>query len=153
MENEHTINGLMRKRAEIAGKIEHEQTVIRQLIIDLDNIDAALRIFKPDIDLDEIKPQPLPPRHAAFKGQVTQAIFSYLREAKGPLTSKQMAERMMKERGLNTLDKKLVVLITKRVGAALKHYKGKKQVRSLKGDDGFLLWEIEGENAPTTRSG
>jgi len=142
MENEHTINGLIRKRAEIAGKIEHEQTVLRQLIIDLDNIDAALRIFKPDIDLEEIKPQPLPPRHAAFKGQVTQAIFRYLRESRGPLTSKQMAEMLMKERGLNTLDKKLVVLITKRVGAALKHYKSKKQVRSVAGEDGFLLWEI-----------
>jgi len=141
MQNEHTINGLIRKRAEIAGKIEHEQTVLRQLIIDLDNIDAALRIFKPDIDLEEIKPQPLPPRHAAFKGQVTQAVFKYLREAKGPLTSKQMAEMLMKERGLNTLDKKLVVLITKRVGAGLKHYRGRGLLRSVKGPDGFMLWD------------
>ncbi len=143
MENEHTVNGLIRKRAEIAGKIEHEQTVLRQLIIDLDNIDAALRIFKPDIDLEEIKPKPLPPRHAAFKGQVTQAVFKYLREAKGPLTSKQMAELLMKERGLNTLDKKLVVLITKRVGAGLKHYRGRGLLRSVKGPDGFILWEIK----------
>lgn len=142
MENEHTINGLIRKRAEIAGKIEHEQSVLRQLIIDLDNIDAALRIFKPDIDLEEIRPQPLPPRSAAFKGQVTQAIFGYLREAKGPLTTKQMAERVMRDRGLNALDKALARTISKRVGAACKHHRNLGRLRSVRGTEGFMLWEI-----------
>jgi hypothetical protein len=142
MQNEHTINGLLRKRAELAGKIEGAQTVLRQLIIDLDNIDAAIRIFKPDIDLEQIKPQPLPPRHAAFKGEVTSSIFNYLRDAPGPLTSKQMAERLMRERGLNDADKRLVVLITKRIGAALKHHRNRGALQSIKGPDGFLLWEV-----------
>jgi hypothetical protein len=144
MENEHTINGLIRKRAELAGKIEHEQTVLRQLIIDFDNIDAALRIFKPDIDLEEIRPQPLPPRSAAFKGQVTQALFSYLREAKGPMTTKQMAARVMQDRGLNPLDKKLAQVIVKRVGAACKHHRNLGRLRSVRGPDGFMLWEVPG---------
>ena len=142
MENEHTINGLIRKRAELAGKIEHEQSLLRQLIIDLDNIYAALRIFKPDIDLQEIRPQPLPPRSAALKGQVTQAIFSYLREAKGPMTTKQMAERVMKDRGLNPLDKKLAQVIVKRVGAACKHHRNLGRMGSYRGEDGFMLWEV-----------
>jgi len=141
MENEHTISGLMRKRAEIAGKIEHHQSMLRQFIIDLDNIDAAIRIFDPDIDLAEIRPQPLPPRSAAFKGQVTQAIFSYLREAKGPLTTRQMTDRVMSDRGLNTLDKQLVRLIMKRVGAACKHHRNLGRMRSVRGADGFMLWE------------
>jgi len=142
MENEHTINGLIRKRSEIAGQIEHAQSTLRQFIIDLDNIDAALRIFKPDIALEEIRPRPLPPRNAAFKGQVTQAILSYLRNAKGPLTTKQIAEKVMIDRGLNSLDKALARIIMKRVGAACKHQRNLGHLRSVRGVDGFMLWDL-----------
>ncbi len=51
MTDEHVIAGLTRKRADLAGRIEHTQTALRQLIIDLDNLDATLRLFVPDIDL------------------------------------------------------------------------------------------------------
>ena len=30
-------------------------------MIDLDAIDQSLRLFKPDIELDAIKPKPMPP--------------------------------------------------------------------------------------------
>jgi hypothetical protein len=58
MENEHVIAGLIRKRAEVAGQLEAAQTLVRQLIIDIDNVDATIRMFAPDIDLAEIRPKP-----------------------------------------------------------------------------------------------
>ena len=61
MENEHVLSGMIKKRAELAGEIERAQTVFRQLVIDLDNLDAAIRLFDPDIDLTEIKPKPTTP--------------------------------------------------------------------------------------------
>ena len=70
MEHEHVVSGLIRKRAEIAGALEDAQGRVRQLIIDIDNVDATIRLFAPDIDLEEIRPKPLPPRHAAFKGEI-----------------------------------------------------------------------------------
>jgi len=62
---QNTISGLVRKRAEIAGQIEHTQDQLRQLVIDLDHI------FDPSIELEEIKAKPVPPKHHAFRGQVT----------------------------------------------------------------------------------
>jgi hypothetical protein len=59
MADPHVLTGLIAKRSEIAGQVEHVQTQLRQLIIDLDNLDATLRIFRPDIDLEEIRPKPL----------------------------------------------------------------------------------------------
>lgn len=56
------------KRAELAGLLEHHQALVRQTIIDLDNVDATLRLFDADIALEEIKPKPIPPRHCAYKG-------------------------------------------------------------------------------------
>jgi len=46
---------LIAKRAELAGEIEHTQDQLRQLVIDLDHIDASIHIFDPTIELVEIK--------------------------------------------------------------------------------------------------
>jgi len=103
----HVVTGLIAKRAELAGQIEHAQTVHRQLIIDLDNLDATLRLFVPDIDLEEIKPRPLPARDAAFRGEVARVVLGLLRTVGKPLDTQQIAMHVMAERGLNTADKRL----------------------------------------------
>jgi hypothetical protein len=54
------------------ARFEHHQAKARQLLIDLDSVDATIRMFAPDIDLTEVKPKPMPPRHAAYKGEVAR---------------------------------------------------------------------------------
>ena len=142
MPDEHVIAGLTRKRAEIAGKVEHTQMVLRQLIIDLDNVDAALRLFVPDIELEDIRPSPFPPRNAAFRGEVSRIVFESLRQTPGPLTSHDIAQHVMAERGLNTSDKRLVRLVGKRVGACLRHQRERGLVRSRPGPGAYLVWEM-----------
>ena len=44
MADPHVLTGLMAKCAEIAGKIEHLQDQLRQLVIDLDHIDASIHM-------------------------------------------------------------------------------------------------------------
>jgi hypothetical protein len=61
MENEHTLNALLRKQADLAGQFEHYQAKARQPLIDLDSVDATIRLFAPDMDLSEVKPKPMPP--------------------------------------------------------------------------------------------
>ena len=90
-----------------------------------------------------IHPRPVPPRHAAFKGEMTRIVFKALREAKQPLTSRDIAKVLMRERGLNIDDKDVVVMMTKRVGACLKTQKNKGYVRSLDMEGSALLgWVI-----------
>jgi hypothetical protein len=119
----HVLYALTRKRAEIAGKIEHNQLMLRQLITELDHIDAAIRIFDPTIDLENIKPKPVPPRHAAFKGEVTRIVLKMLRQAKAPLTSRDIALELMKQRGLSPDDRALSVVMVKRVCACLRKHR------------------------------
>ena len=130
MADSHVVTALIRKRAELAGQIEHAQTALRQLIIDLDNLDATIRLFKPDIDLEEIRPQPVPPRHAALKGEISRMVMDTLRQSHRPLTTRDLAQHVMAERGLNTADKRLVKLVGKRVGACLRHQRAKGLLRS-----------------------
>ncbi len=142
MENANLLAGLIRKRAEIAGQIEHTQNELRQLVIDLDNVDATIRLFDPNAELDEIKPKPLPPRHHAFRGEVTRIILATLRNAKKPLTTYDIAQRVMAERGLDTANAKLVKLFIKRVGASLRDHRKRGTVQSEQGPGQFLVWEI-----------
>ena len=143
MENRpNLVHGLIDKRAELAGQIEHAQTRLRQLIIDLDHLDATIRLFKPDIDLEDIRPKPLPPRHSAFRGEVARVVLGALRQSDEPLSSHDLALHVMAERGLNTADKGLVKTMQKRVGSCLRWHRAKGALRSAEGPDGFLLWEI-----------
>ena len=117
-ERPNTIAGLLDKRREIAGEVQHTETRLRQLIIDLDNLDATIRLFEPDIDLAEIKCKPLPPRHHAYRGEVSRTVLDALRQSERPLNTQELAQHVMAHRGLNTADKRLVQLMGKRVGLA-----------------------------------
>jgi hypothetical protein len=74
MENEHVLGGLTRKRAEIAGQIEHTQATLRKLVIDLDAIDAAIRIFDPDADIGAIKAKQTVRKLLALTALRTRAV-------------------------------------------------------------------------------
>jgi hypothetical protein len=140
----HVVTGLIQKRAELAGLFEHHQAKARQLLIDLDAIDQALRMFDPDIELEAIKPKPLPPRAAAYKGEVARIVLGTLRDAKRACSTQELAMHVMAERGMNTADKRLVKTVTKRVGACMRHHRNKGLVRSKGGLGDRLVWEVAG---------
>jgi hypothetical protein len=142
MENEHVISGLIRKRAEIAGALDAAQTLVRQLIIDLDNVDATLRLFDPDIGLAEIKPKPLPPRHAAYKGDLARGLLDEMRQAGRPLPASELTLRFMATKGLNTADRKLVITMQKRIGASLRNMRLRRLVVSEQGGQRILDWSL-----------
>ncbi len=141
MENEHVLAGLVRKRAEIAGQLEVAQTQVRQLIIDVDNVDATIRLFAPDMDLEEIRPKPVPPRHTAFHGEISRIILTCLRETGLPLTTKDITLRVMGNRGLNIADPRLTWTVQKRVGANLRNLRAKGKVMSDHGKGSNLQWD------------
>lgn len=142
MEYEHTISGLIRKRAEIAGQLDAAQTQVRQLIINLDSLDATIRLFAPDIDLEEIRPKPVPPRHTAFDGEISKIIRDVLRETGMALTTKDIALRVMAERGLNVSDPRLTWTVQKRVGASLRNLRARGSARSEPGMGRNLVWRL-----------
>ena len=126
VERPNTLAGLIEKRREIAGKIEHHQRVLNELIIDLDH---TIRLFDPDCDVTLAQPKQFPARHAAFRGEMQRFVLGALRSATGPLTSLEIAVEVVKARGLDPNDARAVSLIRKRVGACLFHLKAKGMAR------------------------
>ena len=143
MQSPNTVSALKSKRGEIAGRVNALQDQFRQALIDLDHVDCTSLLFDPDAELDEIKTKPMPPRHHAFKGQVTRSILDMLRKSQTPLDGLTITLKLMEERELNQADKKLVKTIQKRVGAALRNLRDRGLVQSsepVKG--GLLQWAL-----------
>jgi hypothetical protein len=131
MKEQHTISGLLRKRSEIAGKIEHMHRTFNDLIADQDVIDNAIRIIDPSIDLGLTKATGVPPRMGPFSGEMARFVLGHLRQTKEPSTSQNIAYAVMWGRGLNTKNERVVIVIRKRVGACLPKMRMKGLVREV----------------------
>jgi hypothetical protein len=121
----HVLSALIAKRTELAGKFEYTETQLRQLLIDLDALDQTILMFKPHIDLKEIQPKPMPPRHSAFKGQMARLLLDTLRSEGKPMSVHDMTLRVMMVHGMNTSDRRLCRLMSKRVGASLRNMRAR----------------------------
>lgn len=140
---DYVMTGLVKRRAEIAGEIDDTQNKLRALIRDLENIDATLRIFDPDIRIEAIKPKTFrPPEDWSHRGQMTRLILNVLRQASQPYTTRDIAVQIMSERALDQDDLRLVRLMGKRCGVALRGLRDKGTVKATQGPGQFMLWEM-----------
>jgi hypothetical protein len=67
-------SGLIRKRQEISAELDAAQFHVRQLVIGIDALDATLRLFKPDVDLDVVWVRPILRRHEALLGDAIRLV-------------------------------------------------------------------------------
>lgn len=142
VERPNTIAGLIAKRREIAGKIEHHQRILNELIVDLDHLDHTIRLFDPDCDVALAQPKQFPPRPQAFRGEMQRFVLGALRAASEPVTSLEIAIEVVKGRGLDPNDPRAVSLIRKRVGACLFSLKAKGIARDTPTSGPYKGWEL-----------
>lgn len=142
MSNHHTLSGLIRKRQEIAAELDAAQSRVRQLILDIDAVDATIRLFQPDIDLDVVKVRPIPRRHEANRGDTSRLILSLLREAGEPLSHREITQRVMTARGLNLADRALCQTMRDRVGASLRGMRERGALASGEGSGRGVRWGL-----------
>ncbi len=137
------IEGLAKKRAEIAGEIVRTQDALRQLAADLEHVDATLRIIAPDLAIETICPKVFrPPSDWSKRGEMSRVMLAILRTARNPMTSREIAAQMIVERGLAP-DERTLNTMAKRCAAALRGLRNRGLTQSQEGEAGFWqLWEI-----------
>lgn len=146
MQDELMIFGLLRRRADMAGEIDALREQLGVLLSGLDHVDATIRIFKPDIDLDDLPARPIPPPSAAFRGEVQRFLLHTLRHAPEPMTTHELAKAIMEQRRLNVADRVLFKLISQRTGHSLSKLRRAGLVRSERFSTGALLrWQVTRE--------
>lgn len=139
----YMVEGLAKKRAEVAGEIERTHELLGKLVKDLAHIDATLRIVAPELAVEAIKPKVFrPPADWSKRGEMTRVVLSILRTARAPMTTREIAERMVVERGL-AADSVTLNAMGRRVACALRRQRELGRARSTEGEAGFWqLWEI-----------
>jgi hypothetical protein len=140
---DYMVDGLVKKRAEIAGEIQRTHDALRKLAIDLEHVDATLHIIAPGMAVEAIKSKVFrPPADWSKRGEMTRVVLSILRTARAPMTTREIAERMVVERGL-VADTATLNAMGRRVACALRRQRELGHARSTEGDAGFWqLWEI-----------
>lgn len=118
-ERPNTVSGLQAKRAELVKLHKHLVAEAKKVICDIDHIDATIRLFDPNADLERFRRNHYATKHRAPKGQMKRFVLNQLREASEPLTSRQITEAWVADRGLSP-DEATVTILRKRVGACLK---------------------------------
>ncbi len=136
------LSGLIRKRQEIAADLDAAQSRVRQLILDIDAVDATIRLFQPDIDLDVVEVRPTPRRHEAHRGDTSRLILSLLREVGEPLSHREITQRVMTARGLNLADRALCQTMRDRVGASLRGMRERGALASNEGNGSGMRWHL-----------
>lgn len=141
--NAFVLSGLVKRRAELAGDIERTHEALRKMVLDLENIDATIVQFDPDFKVETIQPKAFrPPKDWSNRGQMSRIILNILRQASQPLTTRDIALELLIERALDKSDLRLLRLMTKRVGVALRGQRESGVVRCDQGPGQYMLWEI-----------
>ena len=141
---DEVVAGLLERRAQVAGEVGQAKARLRGLIGDLDSLDAALRVFAPNLATETNRTRPVPPQHQALRGAVKATIEAVLRETKVPVTTETLAYRLMEDRRLSLTDARLRKLFIQRVGSALFYMARRGTVRRVGMQGRFNGWEWSG---------
>ncbi len=73
---------------------------------------------------------------------MSRVILSILRQASEPMTTRDIALELLITRALDQSDVRLLKLMTKRVGVALRGQRDNGAVRAAQGPGQMVLWEV-----------
>ena len=78
MADSFVLPGLVRKRSELAGDIERTQTDLQRMIRELEALDATIKLFDADYQVEAIKPKTFrPPEDWAKRGEMTRIVLNH----------------------------------------------------------------------------
>jgi hypothetical protein len=105
MAETQVVSALRNKRAELAGMLRQLEQQLAQQRANLAHVDATMRLFDPDIRPKDIRPKQPRTRNAWFRqGECLRLIYDELREATQPVTTRELAERIMRLKAIPTAD-------------------------------------------------
>ena len=110
----HVVGALRNKRAELAGLVGQLEKQLVQQRANLTHLDATMQLFDPDIRPQEIRPKQQRERRAWFRqGECLRLIYDELRDAAQPVTTRELAERIMRLKAMPTTDDRRRELVQK----------------------------------------
>jgi hypothetical protein len=105
MAEPHVIGALRNKRAELAGTLRQLEQQLARERTNLAHLDATMRLFDPNIRPKDIRPRQPRTHNAWFRhGECLRLIYDQLRDATEPVTTRELAERIMRVKAIPAAD-------------------------------------------------
>jgi len=144
MAEPHVVSALRQKRSETAGLIIQREREIDRLRADLMHLDAALRIFAPDLVPDDIPAKAAFPKRSAYfqRGELTRRIYDGLREH-GSVSTGELTAEAMQDKGITRADKAIRTDFSRRFIVALQRMKRERRVEKI-GSGRGVRWKLAG---------
>ena len=98
---EHVIHALARKYAELAGQLKKLNAETAQMAEQLEHVRATILIFEPGYRIRSIAPK-RPKAKSSYgpKGKLIRLVLEALRDAREPVSAREIAERVLTARGV-----------------------------------------------------
>lgn len=136
---EHTITGLLAKRADLFNEAERIRDRLAEIRNDLGAIQRTLGVLGYTGDLDAAMPRQK--REVIFgRGELTRAVFDALRDARGPQTTRQITQEIMALSGMDARDRRYMSDLVRRVGKALRVQREAGRVKMAADTHGNVVW-------------
>ncbi len=144
MAQEHVIYALVRKYAELAGQLKKLNAETAELAAQLEHVRATILIFQPGYRVKSIAPKrPKAKSSYGTKGKLIRLVLEALRDAREPVSAREIAERVLTARGVLEPDQERVKLTIRAVNVSLRSLERRSVVASPdKGPKQFNLWEL-----------
>jgi hypothetical protein len=124
MAEPHVIGALRNKRAELAGTLRQLEQQLAWERTNLAHLDATMRLFDPNIRPKDVRPRQRRTHNAWFRhGECLRLIYDELREATQPVTTRELAERIMRVKAIPVADDHRRELVQKTLLASLNRAK------------------------------
>jgi len=144
MERPNTIAGLQAKRSELAKLHKRLLSEAKSVLCDIDHIDACIRVFDPEADLERVRLKRYATKHRAPKGQMKRFVLTMFRESEEPLTSGAITRAWIVDRGLSP-DESTFIILRKRVGACMTALQAADMIEGVGHDGTYKLWGMAGQ--------
>ncbi len=136
------VSGLVAKRAEMAGLIDHHRKEIARLVGDLDHLDATIKLFAPDYDLRSVRGKQYRQRNGYFKaGECQRLVLEIFRDAGRRLSSRDIAESLVERKGLES-SRLMIEQMQKNALGVLKRLTAHDSVRPAGKNGVGQTWEL-----------
>lgn len=120
MADPHVITALIKKFADLQGQIKAHEQEGERIKLDLTTIEAAIRVFRADADLSLVAPKMPRNRNPWFrKGHCARAAIEVLKNAQAPMSAREIALHLLKERGVTDATARSIKFLTSTIYGVL----------------------------------
>ena len=143
MADTHVISALSTKRGEILGSIKHYKQIISSLDKDLANIDATIKIFKPNYKFGSEKIVNKHRNRFFNNGEAKVLVLEVLKNSKLPISTDKISEIIATNRNLAFENKTDKSNFQKSILLALNTCLSNNLVEKVSKDGLSIIWKIK----------